>query len=118
MAEQARRFNAANPDLALARRRRTYDRLGGAYGHTLKYVHGISMQEYRRMVVRQGGKCVLCGTSAGDLVLDHCHDTDIVRGLLCYSCNSGLGMFRDDPEALRRAASYIERNMAKAMMVA
>jgi hypothetical protein len=40
---------------------------------------------------------------------DHDHKTGLFRGWLCSGCNTGLGMFRDNPESLRRAALYLER---------
>lgn len=42
------------------------------------------------------------------LVVDHCHDSGKVRGLLCSGCNRALGYFRDSPTALRAAADYLE----------
>lgn len=42
--------------------------------------------------------------------IDHNHVTGKVRGLLCYNCNRGLGMFRDDVMSLREAANYVETN--------
>jgi len=42
-----------------------------------------------------------------DLFIDHCHDTDEVRGLLCNLCNVGLGAFQDDPVLLHGAVTYL-----------
>lgn len=65
------------------------------------------------MFTEQGGECKLCGNRLGNLMLnkmniDHCHKTNVVRGLLCRMCNMGLGAFKDNPTALRKAADYIE----------
>jgi len=56
--------------------------------------------------------CPLCQTTTEDRVADHCHVTGSVRDWLCRSCNAGLGLFRDNPDALRRAAHYIEAHKA------
>lgn len=42
--------------------------------------------------------------------MDHCHDSSRIRGLLCHTCNSGIGKLRDNPELLRKAADYLERH--------
>ena len=42
-------------------------------------------------------------------VLDHCHLTGQIRGLLCYNCNLGLGMFKDDCAVLYRAIVYLSK---------
>jgi hypothetical protein len=65
--------------------------------------------DYTRMVAEQRGCCAICGASC-TLHIDHCHAGGQVRALLCYSCNTGLGAFRDDPGRMRRAAEYIERH--------
>ncbi len=51
-------------------------------------------------------ECVICG-SVEDLVVDHCHKTNIIRGMLCNHCNRGLGNFKDDPELLEFARMYL-----------
>ena len=43
------------------------------------------------------------------LAVDHCHDSDDVRGLLCLSCNQGIGSFRDDPDIMTKAIEYLNR---------
>jgi recombination endonuclease VII len=55
--------------------------------------------------------CFICGESfpsARKVHLDHDHRTQIIRGLLCGSCNVGLGSFRDSARLLRAAAAYVE----------
>jgi hypothetical protein len=51
-------------------------------------------------------ECVICG-SEEKLVVDHCHTTGKVRGMLCQHCNLGLGHFRDDPDLLEFARIYL-----------
>ena len=54
--------------------------------------------------------CALCGerfTTANPSVVDHCHKTGNVRGLLCMNCNQGLGKFKDNVDFLASAAMYL-----------
>jgi hypothetical protein len=56
----------------------------------------------------QGGRCAICGDQQGmELVPDHDHLSGRPRGLLCSTCNLGLGMLADDPERLRAALIYV-----------
>ena len=82
----------------------------------LMRVFGISKATFERMLKSQGGGCAICETKLGmvragkqlRLCVDHCHSTGMVRGILCNSCNNGLGRFKDDPELLERAARYLK----------
>lgn len=58
----------------------------------------------------QNGQCKSCSRSGCRLVVDHCHTTGKIRGLLCDDCNQGIGHFRDSPDLLRRAADYLEES--------
>ena len=63
---------------------------------------------------KQGGKCGICETTTpggrfGKLVMDHCHKTGFVRGLLCTPCNMRLGKWKDDAKRMRAAAIRFER---------
>lgn len=51
--------------------------------------------------------CVLCG-SMENLHVDHNHETNEIRGVLCTNCNRGLGHFQDSPDLLKKAAAYLE----------
>ncbi|MFI5397590.1 MAG: endonuclease domain-containing protein [Candidatus Binatia bacterium] len=51
--------------------------------------------------------CAICG-GTHRICLDHDHKTGAFRGWLCNACNRALGMLKDDPAILRRAADYIE----------
>lgn len=67
------------------------------------------------MAVDQDGRCAICSTTEPGhghvvFVVDHCHQTGKVRGLLCRNCNAAIGLLGDDPKVLRVAAVYIERN--------
>ena len=87
--------------------------------YDLRRRKGINLAQYQTMLQEQNNRCAICneeagttGTgskSVGSLAVDHCHVTQVVRGLLCTNCNLGLGSFRDKPELLRAAANYIAR---------
>ena len=57
----------------------------------------------------KAGVCEICGLSKKKMVVDHDHETNIARGVLCAPCNWGLGSFLDNPDLLRQSALYIER---------
>lgn len=75
--------------------------------------YGITLEQYGLMLEAQGGGCKICGSSSPkrkgskNLVVDHCHISGRVRGLLCYRCNVGLGNFEDNPELLSKALQYL-----------
>lgn len=104
-AERKRRY-AANPE----KNRRE---------HLLRK-YGITEDVVTELFDAQGGRCAICHIAIAARVqeahqndtahIDHCHDTNKVRGLLCRLCNLGIGNLKDDPVRLRRAADYIERN--------
>ncbi len=81
----------------------------------LEKEYGISRAHWELILKAQDGKCKLCGKVFGGKIkihVDHNHETQVVRGLLCHSCNIGLGHFGDDPERLRAAANYLETSNA------
>lgn len=81
-----------------------------AKGYDLKRRFGVSLPEYEDLLKQQDGKCAICGQVDQwfGLAVDHCHGTKKVRGLLCSQCNRGIGMFRDSPDLLRKAAEYLQ----------
>jgi len=74
--------------------------------------YGMTAEEYRLCELRRANGCEICGhLPKGEqraLALDHQHRTGKVRGWLCTRCNTGLGLFRDDPELLRQAIEYLQ----------
>lgn len=72
--------------------------------------YGLSASEYHTMNAAQGGLCAICkrANQGGDrLVVDHCHKTGDVRGLLCYRCNVGIGFLNDSPQIMAAARVYV-----------
>ena len=96
---QAKAWKEDNPDKAL-----------DSY---LKRRYGITLVDYTTIEAEQKFKCKICRTSdfsegrGSRMVVDHCHKTGEVRGLLCHSCNVGLGNFKDDPRVLKKAIKYL-----------
>jgi hypothetical protein len=84
------------------------------YGTTRHYHlmrrYGIGAAEVEQLLGAQGWICPICTTSLTlkTAHVDHDHATGLARGIVCFSCNGGLGQFRDNPQVLRRAASYVE----------
>ncbi|WP_078869170.1 endonuclease VII domain-containing protein [Streptomyces sp. NRRL B-1347] len=82
-----------------------------------KRKYGLTMEERDEMIAEQKWLCVIC-LKAPPAHVDHCHETGRVRGVLCFNCNSAIGKLGDDPDALRRAISYLEGNPWKPTLVA
>lgn len=81
------------------------DRLSKARRY-LKRRWGLTPEQVSALNECQGG-CAICHSDS-DLEVDHDHKTEQIRGLLCSSCNLGLGKFYDNEVLLRRAADYLE----------
>jgi len=81
----------------------------------LRRSYGITYHDYVLMLKKQNGRCAICageGFIMGKhhklkLVVDHCHKTGKVRGLLCHNCNRALGLLQDNAAILRKAAEYV-----------
>ena len=75
----------------------------------LKTRYGLTLEQFVALLKKQGGECAICGAKPNDkpLCVDHSHDTGLVRGLLCDSCNIGLAQFQDNPQLLARAMEYL-----------
>lgn len=76
----------------------------------IQWRYGITERQYQDLFNAQNGKCAICRCPYAVLCIDHDHATGKVRGLLCKSCNFLLGMAKDLPSLLRRAAEYLTQN--------
>lgn len=76
----------------------------------LKNKYNISQEDYKMLVEKQNKKCLICLDECDSLRIDHCHNNGHIRGLLCDSCNLGLGKFKDNVESLKNAIKYLEKN--------
>lgn len=86
------------------------------YASRLQSKYGITIDAVNQMWEDQGGCCAICGAPEPPfaerrqrLHVDHDHQTGVVRGLLCSTCNQGLGYFSDDPDRLDKAAQYLRQ---------
>jgi hypothetical protein len=113
--ERARQWAADNPERRAAYqaeyrgRPEVKRRARNAY---FLRTYGVTADEVDKMLDAQNGRCAICGVRPERLAsmhIDHDHDRGHLRGLLCVSCNQGLGQFRDDPALLLRAVVYLRQ---------
>lgn len=79
---------------------------------------GLTLKQYESVLEDQGGMCAICGQPETEqrggvtkpLCVDHDHQTDQVRGLLCNSCNRHLGIVESKPEWWRSAKRYLRKH--------
>ena len=74
-------------------------------------LYGITQGERDALLIAQGNCCAICNATepgSRNWHVDHCHDTGVVRGILCHHCNLGLGHAKDDIEILRKMIAYLE----------
>lgn len=88
------------------------------------YRYGHSREELELLLADQHHGCAICDTDIhfsfdapyrpgnrkhnSTARVDHCHDSKVVRGILCIRCNAGLGHFRDDVELMKLAIEYLD----------
>jgi len=72
--------------------------------------YGLTHEAFCALLEEQKNRCAICGESfeGKRLHVDHCHKGKHVRGLLCSTCNSGLGHFKDNEEFLMNAVKYLK----------
>jgi hypothetical protein len=75
------------------------------------FVIGMTVEDIQREVNIVQGNCSICEKDLNDkFAIDHDHKTGKFRGILCNSCNVGLGHFRDDVKILNKAIAYLKSN--------
>jgi hypothetical protein len=78
--------------------------------------YGLTTESYSAMLNGQGGKCAICGTSDwggrhNSPVVDHDHETGVVRGILCNNCNAAIGFMSDDPDRAIAISRYLTESV-------
>lgn len=80
--------------------------------HRLQSKYGLTLEDYNVMWNEQEGRCKICKKHEQELgkvlLVDHCHTTTKIRGLLCHHCNVGLGHFCDNIELMQTAINYLK----------
>lgn len=88
--------------------------------HHLKTRYGLTKEEYQSKLEKQNYCCAICGKDVTEnikgkthvaLTVDHNHNTGQIRDLLCHTCNTGLGYFKDDSNLLIRASKYLNKHI-------
>lgn len=98
----------------LSSQRGYYKKNPESYGWTNRFKnYGLTKEAFFTLLEKQNGCCALCnkpfvGLWGKDLHVDHCHEENKVRGLLCMPCNVGLGMLGDNVEGLERSIKYLK----------
>lgn len=108
---EARRRYSENPEKyrLRARMQREPNRL--LYNHRVRLGrYRLADSEFQKLLELQREKCAVCGEKKS-LYIDHDHETGLVRGLVCQSCNILLGWIENPLRA--KAESYLQNFPAK-----
>jgi hypothetical protein len=109
-ATDRKQYYKANKQLILERTKRWYAKNKRQYrDKSLQRRFGITIEQYDEMLTSQNNSCAICKTPPGDIALavDHCHTTGKIRSLLCFDCNTLLGLCEDSITVLQSAMSYL-----------
>lgn len=91
---------------------KAYHKTDDARHNLLVKRYGITLKHYNDMCEQQDNKCGICNNEdkekAEFLCVDHCHNTNKVRGLLCTRCNRALGQLGDDLESILKVVEYLK----------
>jgi hypothetical protein len=135
--EYKKKYWEKNRDLLSAKRKASYEADPGRYKKQMKeYYHksdkvewaykswssklqreyGMTVEQYEIMLSEQGGLCKICGREETHrhfgkpvrMAVDHCHETGVVRGLLCRNCNVAIGLLGHSVSRLEKAICYLQ----------
>ncbi len=74
----------------------------------LKTKYNTTPELVEELRIKQENRCAICANEfTGTPYIDHCHKTEIVRGLLCHSCNVSIGLLKENSETLSNAIKYL-----------
>lgn len=75
--------------------------------------YNLSIKTYEALLKGCDYRCMICNRSQEEgavLCVEHCNETDVVRGITCNLCNTAISYLQHDPELIRKAAEYLEDN--------
>ena len=93
------------------RKKNSLDPKKRAVIHQKKYKYGLSEEAYLGLFIKQDNKCAICKKELEGIkaCVDHNHNNNEVRGILCDKCNRGLGFFEDNIISLKCAIKYLNK---------
>lgn len=108
-AEKGKRWALNNPEKAKAKSKRSNASRSFEQkrADNRKSQYGLSEPDYRQLCALEGGRCAVC-KERRRLVIDHNHATGVVRGLLCYRCNTMVGHYEKANELRHEIESYLK----------
>jgi hypothetical protein len=89
------------------------------YSHKtmMSHKYNLEWEDYINLGEKCDWTCKGCGIQklpheTPGLNIDHCHETGMVRGLLCGNCNRSIGLAQNSSDILRKLAAYLEDHHA------
>jgi len=119
--EFSRAWRKANPKYYKTWKKANYEKYQETYRIWVKNNHqkrknrhlirsyGISLIQYKQLLKKQGGHCVVCPTKV-ELGVDHNHKTGKVRGILCSPHNWLLGNLEKNQKVVYKLFRYLEES--------
>ena len=118
LANIKREWRKQNPEKVKAQKRRSWhkhkhsiDRRERSKRNKLKKNYGITLEFYNEEIDRNGNRCACCSREfIGNFKphVDHCHDTGMVRGIICMNCNVAEGLLRENPKLFEQLQKYLK----------
>lgn len=120
--ESARVFKKESPERDVNSEQIAQDKVGKKFSKFYyKQVgtrYGLTQSQVIELFDQAGHRCSICGLGieATKLCVDHCHETNVIRGILCGRCNSGIGLLKDDAKLVENALKYLRNPPVQVFM--
>lgn len=105
------KYRSDNKDLIKEKNKKFLDENPDYRRIHLYSTYGITLEEFNELLDKQDGVCAICKLKTdGHWHVDHDHQTEKVRGVLCFSCNTSLGRLNENITTLNNMIAYIEKH--------